>query len=252
MPFTVFVSQRMEGGAQGGREVSRSRFTKYLTPSREKQIRYWWGKKRLVWRIDSCWITSNVKLCLFSSPTLHTSFCLITVSCWCSNLSHVHTLVTHSTQDILFSKAIRKIFMVRVHCCRITLHEDKPGHDSWELEAKFGGSLTNFFSIFPRSSHACETRGRNWERRRRLLNAEVTYFLISFWFSFCRSCEIIEFLSVKQTDLSFSKVATKISKLSSWRKDSPTLSPHKKYIVRGLENVKLINSDKRIIDGLEM
>lgn len=45
MPFTVFVSQRMEGGAQGGREVSRSRFTKYLTPSREKQIRYWWGKK---------------------------------------------------------------------------------------------------------------------------------------------------------------------------------------------------------------
>lgn len=209
------------------------------------------GEKRLVWRIDSCWITSNVKLCLFSSPTLHTSFCLITVSYWCSNLSHVHTLVTHSTQDVLFSKAIRKIFMVRVHCCRITLHEDKPVHDSWELEAKFGGSLTKFFQFFP-VLHTRVKQEAGKERRRRLLNAEVTYFLIYFWFSFCRSCEIIEFLSVKQTDLSFSKVATKTWKLSSWRKDSPTLSPHKKYIVRGLENVKLMNSDKRIIDGLEM
>lgn len=188
------------------------------------------GKKRLVWRIDSCWITSNVKLCLFSSPTLHTSFCLITVSYWCSNLSHVHTLVTHSTQDVLFSKAIRKIFMDRVHCCRITLHEDKPGHDSWELEAKFGGSLTKFFQFFP-VLHTRVKQEAGKERRRRLLNAEVTYFLISFWFSFCRSCEIIEFLSVKQTDLSFSKVATKIWKNYLRGEKTPPPFPRTKSIL---------------------
>lgn len=158
------------------------------------------GKKRLVWRIDSCWITSNVKLCLFSSPTLHTSFCLITVSYWCSNLSHVHTLVTHSTQDVLFSKAIRKIFMVRVHCCRITLHEDKPGHDSWELEAKFGGSLTNFFSIFPRSSHACETRGRKRTEKTPAERGSNLFFnfLLVFFLSIMRNNRIF-CLSSKQT-----------------------------------------------------
>lgn len=150
------------------------------------------GEKRLVWRIDSCWITSNVKLCLFSSPTLHTSFCLITVSYWCSNLSHVHTSVTHSTKDVLFSKAIRKIFMVRVHCCRITLHEDKPGHDSWELEAKFDGSLTNSFSIFPRSSHACETRGRKRTEKTPAERGSNLFFnfLLVFFLSIMRNNRI--------------------------------------------------------------
>ena len=210
------------------------------------------GKKRLVWRIDSCWITSNVKLCLFSSPTLHTSFCLITVSYWCSNLSHVHTLVTHSTQDVLFSKAIRKIFMVRVHCCRITLHEDKPGHDSWELEAKFGGSLTNFFSIFPRSSHACETSGRKRTEKTPAERGSNLFFnfLLVFFLSIMRNNRI--FVCQANRPL-LPESCDKNLKIIFVEKRLPHPFPAQKVnIVRGLENVKLMNSDKRIIDGLEI
>ena len=45
MPFTVFVSQRMEGGAQGGREVSRSRFTNILRHLEENKLDIGGGKK---------------------------------------------------------------------------------------------------------------------------------------------------------------------------------------------------------------
>lgn len=109
-----------------------------------------------------------------------------------------------------------------------------------------------FFSIFPRSSHACETRGRKRTEKTPAERGSNLFFnfLLVFFLSIMRNnrifvCQANRPLLLESCD--------KNLKIIFVEKRLPHPFPAQKVnIVRGLENVKLMNSDKRIIDGLEI